>query len=185
MEDNMLIGDWNTTLEVRGADGRPKQLWQENFLGRWLREKLGREFRVPFLTGWNSFQMVNHNVVCNSGLAVASALLGNVSSPTAFTAIAVGTGATAASATDTALQTESTTGGMGRGAATASLVTTTVTNDTLQLVKTFTASASFAITEEGILNNNVSGGTLLAHQVFSAVNLVSGDQLTITHKVQV
>jgi hypothetical protein len=32
------------------------------------------------------------------------------------------------------------------------------------------------------LDNASTGGNLLAHQVFAAINVASGDQLTITHK---
>lgn len=184
MLETMGALDYNTEITVTGADGKPKALWQENRLGRYIRSRRGRELRIPGLTGRKTFKQVNHNVICNTGRAVVSALIGAISSPVAFTAIAVGTGVTAASATDTALQTEITTGGLARGAGTASTVTTTVTNDTFQLVKTFTSTATFAVTEEGILNSNTTGGVILAHQVFAAVNLVSGDQLTITHKVQ-
>lgn len=125
-----------------------------------------------------------HNLITNVGHAGANGRMSNQGSYSPFVNIAIGTGTTAAAATDTALQTEITTGGGARGAATATQVTTTVTNDTTQLVKTFTFTSSFAVTEEGILDNASSGGNLLAHQVFSAVNVVNGDSLQITHKYQ-
>ncbi|MGA2443687.1 MAG: hypothetical protein ABSH08_22255, partial [Tepidisphaeraceae bacterium] len=62
-------------------------------------------------------------------------------------------------------------------------VNTSVANDTTQLVHTWTFSATFAVTEEGILDA-ASTGNLLARQVFSAINVVSGDSLTVTHKYQ-
>ena len=90
-----------------------------------------------------------------------------------------GTGTTAAASGDTALQTE-----VARGAATISRVTTSTTNDTAQYVRVFTAAATQAITEEGLLDNNSSDGNLLAHQVFSAINMVSGGICQFTYKIQ-
>jgi len=121
------------------------------------------------------------NTITNTGLAQIALLAGDASA-VPFTYLALGTGVAAAAATDTTLGTESSASGLARAAATVSRVTTTVTNDTLQLLKAFTAGASAAITECGIFNDS-SVGTLLGRQVFSAVNVVSGDILTITYKV--
>jgi hypothetical protein len=45
-----------------------------------------------------------------------------------------------------------------------------------QLQKTFTFTASFAVTEEGIFDSaTASSGTLLARQVFAAVNVANLD----------
>lgn len=121
------------------------------------------------------------NTITNAGLAQIALLAGDASA-VPFTYLALGTGTTAAAATDTALETESSASGLERAAATVSRVTTTVTNDTLQLLNAFTAGASAAITECGIFND-ASVGTLLGRQVFAAVNLVSSDVLTVTYKV--
>lgn len=125
-----------------------------------------------------------HNLITNVGHAAANGRMSNQGAYSPFVNIAIGTGTNAASASDTALQTEITTNGGQRGAATATQVTTSVTNDTTQLVKTFTFTGSFAVTEEGILDNASSGGSLLARQVFSAINVVSGDAIQFTHKYQ-
>lgn len=125
---------------------------------------------------------VIENTITNTGKAEIANLAGNVSSPTAFTYLAVGTGTTAASATDTTLQTEITDSGLGRAAATVSRVTTTTTNDTLQLYKSFSVSGSKSITEAGVLNAS-SLGTLLGRQVFSADSVVSGDTYNLTYKI--
>ena len=122
------------------------------------------------------------NLVVSAGKALAAGLL--IASGTAPSHLAIGTGSTAAAAGDTALQTEITTNGGQRAAATRTQVTTTVTNDTAQYAVTWTFTGSFAVTECGVLNNSV-GGTLLARQVFSAINVVSGDTLSITYKVAV
>jgi hypothetical protein len=134
------------------------------------------------VTGNPSLVMRNHNLITNVGHAAANARMSGQGSYSTFVNLAIGTGTTAASATDTALQAEITTAGGARGAATATQVTTTVANDTTQLVKTWTFSGSFAVTEEGILDNASTGGSLLARQVFAVVNVASGDSLQITHR---
>jgi hypothetical protein len=179
--EEIICRERNTEIRLFSSNGQQKKLWQENGLGRILR-LVGCEARVPLLTGAYTYTMMSHNLVTNAGHAAANGRMSNQGSYSPFVNIAIGTGTTAAAAADTALQTEITTGGGGRGAATATQVTTTVTNDTTQLVKTFTFTASFAVTEEGILDSATTGGTLLAHQVFSAINVASGDSLQITHK---
>jgi hypothetical protein len=57
-----------------------------------------------------------------------------------------------------------------------------VTNDTAQLDKTWSVSGTKAVTECGIFND-ASAGTLLGRQVFTAVNVVSGDSLQVIYKV--
>lgn len=136
--------------------------------------------RNSLFGSWQS-SMVISNLVVSVGKAGAASRLNGAGGEAAFTYIALGTGTTAAAAGDTALQTEISTNGGGRANSTASRVTTTVTNDTAQLQNTFTFTGSFAITESGVLNA-ASVGTLLARQVFSAVNVISGDNLQITWK---
>jgi hypothetical protein len=181
MFEEILVRETNTEFVLRDAHGRVKPLWNENALGRLLR-RAGCELRVPRLTGAWRQSLLTHNLITNVGHAAANARMSGQGSYNAFVNLAIGTGTTAAAATDTALQTEITTGGGARGAATASQVTTTVTNDTTQLVKTWTFTSAFAVTEEGIFDNATSGGNLLAHQVFPAINVASGDSMTITHK---
>lgn len=124
------------------------------------------------------------NTITNTGFAQLAALAGNISSPAAFTYLAIGTDATAASASQTALLAESTTNGLGRASATVSRVTTTQTNDTLQLVKAFTCTGgTTAIAEVGIFNDATTG-VMLGRQVFSVVNMTDTDVLTITYKVK-
>ncbi len=124
-----------------------------------------------------------HNLITNVGHAAANGRMSNQGSYNPFIYLAIGTGTTAAAATDTALQTEITTGGGARASATATQVTTSVTNDTTQLVHTWTFTSTFAVTEEGILDAALAGN-LLAHQVFTAINVNSGDSLQVTHKYQ-
>jgi len=121
------------------------------------------------------------NVIVNASFAEISGLVGNTGSKTAFTYLAVGIGTTAADATDTALESEIVDSGLERAASTVSQVTTTQTNDTLQLLETFSVTGTKAVTEAGALNAGAAG-TLLGHQVFAALNVSSGDSLQITYK---
>jgi hypothetical protein len=126
------------------------------------------------------------NAVMNLGFKEVALLIGTdtTSGATAFDYIAVGTGTTAATATDTALETEITDTGLTRAAGTGTNVTTTVDYDTFQLVKSFSPTGAKAVTESGVLNAS-SGGILLCRQTFSAINVTDGDTLTITWKVKV
>ena len=121
-------------------------------------------------------------MITNAGMAEVAGLIGTDTQGdvTAFDYIAIGTGTTAPSATQTALVSE-----QQRAAATGTRVTTSVTNDTLQLVKdAFSFSGSYAITEVGVFNSS-SGGTMLSRSTFSAVNVTANDTLKVTVKIQV
>lgn len=124
------------------------------------------------------------NLVTNAGFAGVASRINGAGSEAAFDRIAIGTGTTAAAATDTALETEITTGGGVRSIATTSRTTTDVANDTAQNVVTFNFSDSFAITESGVFNADTAG-TMLARQVFSPINVANGDSLQITWKFDV
>ena len=126
---------------------------------------------------------VSLNTIVNAGKAALASRINGNGGEAAFTYLAVGTNSTAVSGSDTALGAETVGSGLSRAAATASRVTTSVTNDTARLSYTFTVSGSVAITELGVFNNS-SGGTMLCRTVFSALNVVSGDSLTINYDVQ-
>jgi hypothetical protein len=140
--------------------------------------------KIPILFGYWSNALELKNLVVNAGKAGVASRINGAGGEAAFTYIAIGTGTTAPSATDTALQSEITTGGGARAAATATRVTTTVTNDTAQLQVTFNFTASFAVTESGVFNA-ATGGTMLARQTFTAINVANGDSLQITWRFQV
>jgi hypothetical protein len=93
--------------------------------------------------------------------------------------VAMGTDATAAAATDTALGTEVET----RATGTSSRVTTTVTNDTYQVIGTITATATRAITESGLFDAS-STGNMLTSADFSTINLASGDSIQFTWQLK-
>jgi len=176
-----VIGEM--TFFLRDKDGNSKEIWNENFLGKILR-KAGLEARIQFLTGQFKEGMVTRNLITNAGFAEIANLLGNVSAPVAFTFLAVGTGTTPADPADTDLEAEIVDSGLERAGATVSRVTTTETNDTLQLTNTWIVSGSKAVTECGAFNDDTAG-IMLGHQVFSAINVESGDSLQIIYKFQV
>lgn len=123
------------------------------------------------------------NTITKAGMAHMAGLFLTDVGGTAFDYIALGIGTTGATADDTALESEIASGGGERAAATGTRVTTTNTNDTSQLVKTFTFTSSFAVTESGVFNA-ASTGTMACRQTFTAVNVISGDTLQITWKIK-
>jgi len=174
-----IIGE--QTFELFGKDGKIKQLWNENFLGKFIREFFGRELRIFLLTGFYGDKMVHCNLVTNAGFAGIASRINGADSEAAFTYLGTGTGTTAANAADTALETPITDSGLERASATCSRVQTTVANDTAQLLKAFSVTGTKAVTECGAFNASTNG-VLLGHQVFAAINVVSGDTLQITYK---
>ena len=183
LNDTMPLTEGNTTIELR-RNGKLVPLWNANKFGKKLFKKFGTWVKIPGVTGFYAPQLVNHNTITNVGHAAGNGRISNQGSYNAFVNLAIGTGTQGSPATATALSAEITTLGGGRGAATATQVTTTVTNDTTQLVKTWTFTGSLAITEEGIFDSASVGGNMLAYQSFSVINVISTDQLTVTHKYQ-
>ena len=177
----------NVEYSLRDKNGKLKPLFQENKFYKWLMSKgiLSPKFpKIPFILGYWSSTKAIANLVTSAGAAGVASRINGSGSEAAFTYIAVGTGTGAAAAGDTTLGTELAASGLSRVAATASRVTTDVTNDTAQLATTFTVTGTAAVTESGVLNA-ASTGVLLARQVFSAINVVNGDSLTITWKFDV
>ena len=169
------------TLTVKNREGKIKKLWNENWLGKLIRTYLGKDLQGNFLLGKWIDNLKILNVTTNTGFAGCASRFNGEGAEAAFTYLAVGIGTTAAAATDTALGAEITTGGLERAAATCTRETTTQTNDTAVLNKTWTASASFAVTEAGAFNA-ASAGVMPGRQVFSAVNVASGDALQVIYK---
>jgi hypothetical protein len=186
MLDSRFQSRENVSYVLRDKNGNIKPIFQPNRLFAFLLKKgiVSPHFaKVPFLLGNWATEMKASNLITNAGRALISGLINGSGTPAAATYVAVGTGTNAAAAGDTTLQTESASAGLSRAVGTASLVTTTVTNDTAQVTKTFTVTGTVAVTEAGLLNA-ASSGTLLARQVFSAINVVNGDSLAITWKIQ-
>ena len=133
----------------------------------------------------NIKQQQETNLVVSTGLAfiAQSMLKTTTNSPIAMTHMAVGTGAVAAAAANTALGAEVASARVALTSATN--VTTTVTNDAVQYVATFNPGVgTAALTEAGIFNA-ASAGTMLCRTVFSVINKGALDTLTITWKVTV
>lgn len=169
-----------TEMRLFDKNGNAKKIFHSNSLWRIFKKLFNLDLQVPFLFGNWSDKAFKLNTITSVGKKITADQLGGTTTAP-VTAMAIGVGSPSA----TALGSESTTNGGSRGAATVSNTTTTTTGDTEQWVKTFTFSGSLALTEEGLFDNNTSGGNMLASQTFSAVNVVDTDTLQITHKVKV
>jgi hypothetical protein len=131
------------------------------------------------------------NQIQNLGLAAIASLIAtdNPQSSLTFDYMAIGIGNSQA-VTDNALASEITTGDGGRRGGADVVATsdiTTVANDTIKFVTTWTFSLCFAVTEAGIFDDTLGSGTskMLAYQDFSAINVASGDNLQITWKIAI
>ncbi len=166
---------------IDGRTGKPKKLFTENALGLrllkafrrwfpdfiertadggsrvkegWRHQLAGYGLQIAFITGTWGLERVTHNLITNVGHAAANGRISNQGGYSPFVNLCIGINASAAAATDQALGQEITANGGQRGAATATQTTTTVTNDTTQLVKTWTFSTtSYALVEEGITDS--------------------------------
>lgn len=123
------------------------------------------------------------NTIVNAGKAALASRVNGNGSEAVFSHIGVGTGSTAVAATDTTLQTELASDGLSRASATASRITTSVTNDTARLAVTFTVTGTQVLREVAVFNAS-SGGTMLCRTVFAAVTVNNGDSLTINYDIQ-
>jgi hypothetical protein len=197
----------NVTYQITDKNGKVKPIFTENALGKFLLRQARKVVtnpitsngevkkgllahiaaygvRIPLLTGnYSDFRLLS-NLTTTAGKGGVASRINGSGGEAAFTYIEVGIGTTAAAITDTTLESAITDSGLARVAATASRVNTDTTNDTAQLATTFSVSGTKAVTESGVLNAG-SGGVLLARQVFSAINVISGDSLTITWKFDV
>lgn len=193
--------DANVTMRHLDKDGNVKPIFQEfgftAFLikkgilsPQWINWTVLGYLMQPFLGYWAE-QKDGRNGVTDAGRAAVASRINGSGAAAAFTSIGQGTGATAFNAADTALQTGVTAAGaadsgvhaLATASVTVSRVTTTVTNDTAQLVGTISEAATIAVTESGVFNADTSG-TLLCRQTFTAVNVVSGDSLQFTWKIK-
>lgn len=116
-------------------------------------------------------------LVTNAGKAIiTNRIKGSGTEPTY---IGIGTGSTAEAATQTALVGEVET----RVSGTTTQQTTTATNDTWQNTATLSITATRALQESGCFDAS-SAGNMFCRGVFAVINLVSGDTITPTWKVQ-
>ena len=113
------------------------------------------------------------NLVVTAGLGFIASRMKDATA-TAMSHMALGSGAVAAAAGNTALGSE-----LGRAA----LTSTTVTGAQVQYVANFGAGVGTgAVTEAGIFNAS-SAGTMLCRTVFSVVNKEATDTMSITWTV--
>lgn len=123
------------------------------------------------------------NSIMNAGFAQLALLAGDASA-TPFTYLALGTSSTAVAPSQTALQAETAVSGLTRASATVSRVTTTQTNDTLQLYKVFTNAGATTVIEEVGIFNDPTTGTMLSRALTGTTTLIAGDQFSETYKIR-
>lgn len=147
-------------------------------IGRVKLECYKKNGDLKWKTGWL------YNTIANASPAVIIGLMGDVDAQTAFTYLAVGTSDAALDAAHTALQAEIVDTGLARASATVTRETTTQTNDTLQLVHTWSATGTKAIEEVGIFNAS-SSGVMLGRKLTTTKTVNNGEQLIGTYQVQI
>lgn len=115
-------------------------------------------------------------LMTTSGHGIVTSRLGGGGTTPNFVAWGTGAGTTAAG--DTTLFTEVSP----RVGATTSQVTTTVTNDTFQIVATQTAGVGETITNAGVFDA-ITSGNLFVKGDFAGLALNTGDSIQFTFKV--
>lgn len=98
--------------------------------------------------------------------------------------IGIGTGATGAARTAAAADTALSTEVESRASGTESTVTTTQTGDTYQSQGTVSITATRAVDESGLFDASTSGN-MITSATLSVINLLNGDSLQLTWKVQI
>jgi len=145
------------------------------------------------VTGWVKVQVVregnviyfseNHNLITTAGKDYISAQIGSTSpAGNGANYIGLSLDSQAPSASDTALAGEIATGGLARALGTYSH---TAGQNTFTVTKQFTASGTFTGVQKAGLFTASTAGTMMAENTFSSVNLVSGDQITITWTITI
>jgi len=126
------------------------------------------------------------NSMAKTGMAIVAGLILTDVAGTAFDFIGIGDSSTAESADHTDLQAIT---NKKYKTATGTRVTTTFTNDTAQLVATFssadTLSGTWSVCEAGVFNA-VTAGVMLFRKIFTAKSCdwTAGDSLEVTAKCQ-
>lgn len=179
----------NVEYIVRDQNGKIKKLFQPwSWVGALIKKGIlsPEHPKLAVVFGYWAPSMRVANLITNAGAAAVAAQISGAATIPVFQYVGVGLGTATATATATALTSEILDSGLARGTATVSRVTTDVTNDTAQLVLSFSVTGTKAVTESGVFNHiGTALGTMLAYQIFSAINVVSGDTLQITWKIDV
>ena len=119
-------------------------------------------------------------ILTNGGKAITANRINGAGTAPIY--VAVGTGATGAARTAVAADTALSTVMGTRATGTPSVVTTTQTNDSFQVVGTVTASGTAAV-DEAALFDAVTAGNMYLSATFPVVNLSAGDSIQTTLKV--
>lgn len=117
-------------------------------------------------------------LVVNAGRAIITNRIKGAGTEPTF--VSVGTGAGTAALTDTTLFTEVET----RVSGTSTQQTTSTTNDTYQVIGTVAITATRAITNAGLFDA-LTVGNMFTKGDFAVINLITGDSLQETWKVQI
>lgn len=166
----------NIRIKMFDENGNQVKLFKGNWFSKLTGLKIGR---------WVD-ELVGSNMIVNAGLVALGAASFDSNDTTKFTYIAVGSGSSAAAATDTALGSELTSNGMARAAGTYSQKTTTVNNDTKVVTHTFTASTvSSTIQETGVFSASSSGTMMNRYVLDSPITVAVGSSIQIAHEFQV
>ena len=115
------------------------------------------------------------NIVVTAGKGYVASRMKDATA-TAMSHMAIGSGSTAAAASDTALGNQ-----LGRVA----LTSTTVSAAVVTYVASFPAGTGRGAVTEACILNAASGGTMLCRTVFSVVNKGASDSMTVTWTVTV
>ena len=123
---------------------------------------------------------------CNSGFTEsAKFLVGEAADVFKYAAVGKGTGQ---GASNTKLSSECTETGLVRITAdTVQTTKTTIDNDTVELIETYTATTTTTVTEAGAFNNATinTGDMLMVGDLSPSAPMVSGDTLKITMQCQI
>ena len=123
------------------------------------------------------------NLITNAGLDFISAQIGSTSTgANGANYIALSSDSTAPAVTDTTLTGEISGNGLDRAQGTYSH---TAATNTFTVQEVFTATGTVSAIQKTGLFTASSGGTMMAENTFSSVNLISGDQLTITWTITI
>lgn len=133
--------------------------------------------------GTKIYHFEDNNLITNAGKDFISAQIGSTA-PSANGAnyIALSSDSTAPAATDTTLAGEISGSGLDRAQGTYSH---TAGTNTFTVQKTFTATGTVSSVQKTGLFTAGSSGTIMAENTFTSVNLLSGDQLTITWTITI
>jgi hypothetical protein len=182
--DSAKIEGW-VEIIVRDKDGKIKYYWGPRKITKEeLEDDPGFSPILASMPAKLQDYYWRKNIITNAGLAAIIRLVFAGLTETKFGYLAIGTGTTAESPTDTALVSE-----VKRKTANISQTTTSVSGDTALVSATFSKTdgltGSQNICEAGIFNAS-TGGIMLARKTFSCVplNWDAGDSITINYYVQ-